>query len=376
MPKRLLFLLFLVLFAASLYIFRAYFVKPIEEPLAIQNFKEGEVSKSSVASPVVVAENLAIPWEIAFLSGGDLLVTERAGFLRRIGLHAQTYTIESVAHVGEGGLLGLALHPRFNENHYLYLYYTVKNGEWFENQVIRYRFVDDRLADPIVIVGHIPAGIYHNGGRIAFGPDGYLYIATGDAGDSQSAQRTDSLAGKILRVVDDGSIPKDNPFGNAVYSYGHRNPQGLAWDDRGRLWATEHGRSGVLSGLDELNVIKKSANYGWPTIEGGEKKEGMESPILQSGTSTTWAPASLAFWNGALYFGGLRGEALYAARVNGMEPMSLQKYFAGTLGRIRVVVAGSDGALYVATSNTDGRGNPREGDDRIIRVSLEALHGE
>jgi glucose/arabinose dehydrogenase len=185
-----------------------------------------------------------------------------------------------VHHAGEGGLLGMALHPRFDEHHWIYLYLTTVSDGGAENRVERYTFENDRLSDKKIIIDKIPGANYHDGGRIAFSPDGYLYITTGDAGKSNLAQATDSLAGKILRVHDDGSIPLDNPFHNAVWSYGHRNSQGLAWDDRGRLWATEHGRSGILSGFDELNLIEKGKNYGWPVIQGDESREGMERPIV------------------------------------------------------------------------------------------------
>jgi glucose/arabinose dehydrogenase len=305
-----------------------------------------------------------------FLPEGDLLVTERPGTLRRIGKDGRVYTIEGVAHTGEGGLLGMALHPRFQENHWLYLYLTTRSNGALTNRVERYRFEGDVLSQREVIIDDIPGASYHDGGRIAFGPDGYLYITTGDAGSPNSAQDITSLAGKILRLEDDGLVPGDNPFGNAVYSYGHRNAQGLAWDGRGRLWATEHGRSGIRSGFDELNLIEKGKNYGWPVIQGDEEKEGMERPIVHSGPNETWAPAGIAFREGALFFGGLRGESLYEARVDDIGEVVLTSHFRGEFGRIRVVVLGPDAALYIATSNTDGRGSPRENDDRLLRVSF------
>lgn len=317
----------------------------------------------------IVAENLAIPWEIAFLPDGDLLVTERPGTLKRIGKEGRVYDIEGVEHVGEGGLLGMTLHPQFQENRWLYLYLTTKDESGLINRVDRYRFENDHLSEKKTIIDKIPGAAYHDGGRIVFGPDGYLYITTGDASRSNLAQDIDSLAGKILRLKDDGLIPPDNPFGNAVYSYGHRNPQGLAWDNKGRLWATEHGRSGILSGLDELNLIEKGKNYGWPVIQGDETRAGMELPVAQSGPDATWAPAGVAFLNGSLFFGGLRGESLYEAKILNENKVSLRVYFQQEFGRIRAVALGPDGYIYIATSNTDGRGEPRLNDDKIIKIN-------
>ncbi|MBI5155952.1 PQQ-dependent sugar dehydrogenase [Candidatus Peregrinibacteria bacterium] len=331
-------------------------------------------SSSSVATTQtteVVAANLQIPWDVAFLPSGDMLVTQRGGTLLRIGSGQKQYTIDGVRHIGEGGLLGIALHPDFGNNQWIYLYLTTQNGGAISNRVERYRFQNDALTDRTEILTGIPGSIYHDGGRIAFGPDDLLFVTTGDAGNSRAAQDTASLAGKILRIHDDGSVPSDNPFGNAVYSYGHRNPQGLAWDSSGRLWSTEHGRSGVQSGYDELNLIVKGGNYGWPEIEGDGTRDGMIVPVLHSGPSVTWAPASALFLDGSIFFGGLRGEALYEAVLpydEGKKP-ELRTLFSGTFGRIRTVTAGPDGSLYFTTSNRDGRGSPAADDDRIVRLA-------
>ena len=196
-----------------------------------------------------------------------------------------------------------------------------------------------------------------------------LYITTGDAGKSSLAQDKNSLAGKILRVRDDGSIPDENPFGNEVYSYGHRNPQGLTWDDDGNLWSTEHGRSGALSGLDELNLIRPGENYGWPTIQGDEKRFDMNTPIINSGPDVTWAPASALYWDGSIFFGGLRGETLYEAQLQNGIIVGLKSHFKKEFGRIRTVALGPDGMFYITTSNRDGRGTVRDGDDKIIRLN-------
>ncbi|OGY59879.1 MAG: glucose sorbosone dehydrogenase, partial [Candidatus Colwellbacteria bacterium RIFCSPLOWO2_01_FULL_48_10] len=260
------------------------------------------------------------------------------------------------------------------ENKFLYIYLSSPGiDEPTQNSVVRYKLTADKLSDKKVIISGIPGAIYHDGGRMEFGPDGMLYVTTGDATTPALAQNPESLAGKILRLNDDGSIPKDNPFGTAVYSYGHRNPQGLAWDASGKLWETEHGRSGALSGLDELNLIKKGANYGWPEIEGDKAKSSMTIPALHSGPDVTWAPASLAYLDGYLYFGGLRGESLYRAKVDREKISGYQAFFKGEFGRIRTVRVGPDGMLYLTTSNRDGRGAPKANDDKIIRIDPSGL---
>lgn len=317
-----------------------------------------------------VATGLEVPWSLAFLPDGSMLVTERAGRLVHLadGERRADVTVPGVRQVGESGLMGLALHPRFAENGWLYVALTTVGSAGLENRVMRYRWTGTALLEPRVIVERIPAAMFHDGGRVAFGPEGYLYVTTGDATDADDAQERASLAGKILRVTDDGATPPDNPFGTLVYSWGHRNPQGLAWDGRGRLWSTEHGRSGARTGLDELNLIEPGRNYGWPLVEGDAARRGVEPPILHSGPDQTWAPAGAAYLDGSVFFGGLRGEALYEARLTD-GPASLRVHFYGDVGRIRAVRLGPDGMLYFATSNRDGRGTVRPGDDRIMRVN-------
>lgn len=316
----------------------------------------------------VVARGLSIPWEIAFLSNGEMLVTERPGNLLRIGKDKKVIPIDGVKHVGEGGLQGMALHPDFEDNNWIYLYFTTQTDAGLINRVERYVLSDDSLTDKIIIIDNIPGAQYHDGGRIEFGPDNKLYIATGDAGDADKAQDPEFLGGKILRINDDGSIPGDNPFGSAVYSYGHRNPQGLAWDSEGNLWSTEHGRSVPLSGYDELNLIKPGANYGWPDYQGDEVDEGITAPAIHSGPDYTWAPAGAVFYNGDILFSGLRGEAIYQYNISQDK---LTTNFFEDFGRIRAIVLGPDNYLYISTSNTDGRGQKREGDDKIIRINLD-----
>ncbi len=324
-------------------------------------------------SPKVIATGLDTPWAIVTLPDGNIMVTERTGNLvvldKVSGAKILNMEIPDVVSRGEGGLMGLALDPRFKDNGYIY--FTAQGQNGITNRVVRYTFKDNELRDPFGIIDGIPAGSNHNGGRIAFGPDGLLYITAGEAGVSTLAQNTKSLGGKILRLNADGTIPKDNPFGNAVYSYGHRNPQGIAWDKDGGLWATEHGRSGVQSGLDEINYIVKGGNYGWPSIEGDKTKDGMITPVINSGPSTTWAPSGLAYKDDHLYFAGLRGQALYEVPI--VRPGVLgtvTTHFKGEYGRLRAVTVDSAGSLLVSTSNRDGRGTPSKDDDRILKIKL------
>ncbi len=199
----------------------------------------------------IIADSLTVPWEVSFLPSGELLVTERPGRILKIAADKKIIEVNGVRDIGEGGLLGLTIHPNYSDNRWIYIYFTVNQNGNVENRIERYALQNSSLSDTKVILSGIPGAANHDGGRISFGPDGKLYATTGDAGNEEFSQDTNSLAGKILRLNDDGSIPEDNPFGNAVYSYGHRNAQGLAWDDSGNLWATEHGSSGY----DELNLI-------------------------------------------------------------------------------------------------------------------------
>ncbi len=342
----------------------------------------GQSVAEDVPDVETVAENLSIPWDIGFLPDGRMLVTERAG--RMLMLDGQggrkEIAIPGVAaHArGEGGLLGIAIHPDFGTEGFVYLYISEDRNGRIENAVWQFWFSNDALMTPAPILAGIPGAAFHGGGRIEFGPpascqsgrpDCMLYVATGDASSASLAQDVNSLAGKILRVDARGEIPAGNPFGTSIYSYGHRNPQGLAWDSAGRLWSTEHGRSGAASGLDELNLIVPGGNYGWPAIEGDGAREGMISPAVHSGPSITWAPASALYWDGSIFFGGLRGQALYEAVLEGESVREVREHFKGEFGRIRTVRLGPDGMLYLTTSNTDGRGGGGHGDDRIIRIN-------
>lgn len=326
----------------------------------------------------VVAEGLDTPWAMAFLPRGGALITERKGTVRLITAAGELLTSPIgqiiVREVGESGLHGIALHPDFNENSLVYLYYTYEeSGSNSLNRVARFTFDGARLSNEEIIVDKIPGAPNHDGGRIKFGPDKLLYITTGDAQEPSLAQDKNSLAGKVLRVTEGGAPAPGNPFGNRVYSLGHRNPQGMVWDSNGTLWETEHGPSGAESGNDEFNKIEPGKNYGWPDIRGRETKAGMVVPILESGRSDTWAPAALAYINGKFYFAGLRGSALYeVSEVTSANP-KFRVLFKGEYGRLREVIAGPDGMLYVTTSNRDGRGIPKVGDDKVLRINPAKL---
>jgi glucose/arabinose dehydrogenase len=343
--------------------------KAVQSVIPVSPEKGPVKIEEGVTSPdiEIVAQNLDIPWEIAFLPSGEMLVTERPGKLLKIGQDKTVIEVSGVRHVGEGGLLGLALHPDFANNQLIYLYLTSGDGGQIVNRVERYRLEGSSLSDRVVILEGIEGASNHDGGRLKFGPDGYLYVTTGDAQEPNSAQDTNSLNGKILRITSEGGIPSDNPYGTAVYSYGHRNVQGITWDSGGRLWATEHGRSGVQSGLDELNLIESGKNYGWPEIQGDETQSGMVRPIIHSGASETWAPSGAEFLDGSIFFAGLRGETLYQAKLSEGSVSILVKHFQNQYGRLRTVKLGTDGFIYILTNNRDGRGQVNPGDDKIIR---------
>lgn len=327
----------------------------------------------------VIAKDLQIPWSIAFLPDNSAVFTERNGLLRSLdskGKLVKTPVAEiPVSAEGEGGLLGVTVHPDFEKNNFIYLYYTYKKGSSTLNKVEGYRLAGKKLADKKVIIDEIPGGVVHNGGRIKFGPDNKLYITTGDAQKPDSAQDIDSTAGKILRVNDDGGIPENNPFsGNPVYSYGHRNVQGIAWHpETQQLFATEHGPDAN----DEVNRIVKGGNYGWPEVKGTSKSDKFINPILSSGKDT-WAPSGADFYKGPavkfkdnLFFAALRGTHLQRIAISPDDKVtSDEELLKNKFGRLRDVVFGPDNAIYLLTSNRDGRGIPVPSDDRIIKVTF------
>lgn len=317
----------------------------------------------------VIAKNLVVPWSIDFLPDGRIIFTERGGRINIIEEeNGKVITVAEidVAAVGEGGLLGIAVDPDFDDNNFVYVYYTYKdNGLW--NKVVRFRMTDSDLLEYTIILDKIPGAINHNGGRIKFGPDGKLYITTGDALEPKMAQDVNSLAGKILRINKDGSIPADNPFRNAVYSYGHRNPQGLAWHPvTDELYSTEHGA--VRN--DEINIIKPGKNYGWPIVE-CESKD-YQSPI-KCYKDFTLAPSGASFYDNDLYIAGLRGKQLRKIILDkDYKTVLEEKEIITDLGRIRDSVE-RDGYLYITTSNRDGRGIPKLGDDKIIKINSKFI---
>jgi len=334
--------------------------------------------------PRTVAAGLDTPWEIRFLPGGDLLVTERRGTLLRLSPRegeparvVERHDLPGIRETGEGGLMGMALHPGYPDPPWIYLCHTAGDGD-LVNRVVRFKLVDGTLSGRHVVLDGMAAASIHDGCRLEFGPDGHLFVTMGDAGRSDVAQDREHPNGKIHRLAPDGGVPPGNPFGATVWSWGHRNPQGLAFDDRGRLWSTEHGPSGLRSGRDEVNLVRPGQDYGWPEITGDETGREMVVPVLHSGADT-WAPAGLAHRDGRLFFGALAGRSLYELRgaASRRDPdatgVRLLRHFAGELGRIRAVRIGPDGQLYFGTSNRDGRGRPGERDDRIFRIDPAQL---
>lgn len=334
-------------------------------------------------------DNLRIPWSLIFMPDGRALVSERPGNIKLIRngkLSEKLYAKIEVAHIGEGGLMGLALHPLFPKEPYIYAMHTYKQGDILYNRVVRLKDYDNEGRIDRVIIDNIPGGKFHNGGRIAFGPDGMLYITTGEIFDAELAQDLKSLGGKILRVTPEGSIPNDNPFKESpVYSYGHRNPQGICWHPgTNKLYEAEHGPSGEFGRFahDEINIIVKGGNYGWPKVIGAGGSKLFIDPIVVWKNATP--PSGITFYKGDLmrhlkgnlFIATLRSESLIRINLesSGEKITRIERWFAsdsrkGKYGRIRDVIEGPDGALYFLTSNTDGRGSPSPGDDRIYRIA-------
>jgi len=310
----------------------------------------------------IVVEDLDTVWAIDFLPNGNMIFTERPGRVSVYDFNTEEKAVVGnldVTEISESGLLGIAVDLEFEHNYYVYLYYTYDKDGVIKNRVSRFTLLY-ALLNETVLLDDIPAARFHDGGRIRFGPDERLYITTGDATVPSSAQNINSIAGKILRMGKDGSVPEDNPFENYVWSYGHRNPQGLAWND-GVLYEAEHGPTRN----DEINIIVKGENYGWPRqcTETGD----FTNPI-RCFTEFTLAPGGITFYKGDLYIAGLRGNQIRKLILEDGKVLKEEKLFDG-LGRIREVTAHDD-YLYIATSNRDGRGVPRTGDDKIIRVKI------
>lgn len=337
-----------------------------------------------------VATGLQVPWGFAWLPNGDMLVTERPGRVRIIEkgkLRTEpVFTVPDVEPSSESGLMDISVHPEFEKNKFVYLAYAY-NKDGKRDKVVRYKFDGGKLIEPKIIIEDMPSAPNHAGMRARFGPDKKFYITVGDATDWNLAQDNMSLAGKTLRLNDDGSIPTDNPFVGKqgyraeIFSTGHRNAQGLAWQPgSGLMFQTEHGPSsfeGRGSGADEVNIVERGKNYGWPTIWGTKTQAGLEAPLLEY--SPACAPASGAFYNGDkfaafkgnFFFGCLRGTRIIRVVFDGRKVVKQEDLLSKTFGRIREIAEGPDGYIYFSTSNRDGRGSPAADDDRIMRIVPE-----
>ncbi|WP_407549790.1 PQQ-dependent sugar dehydrogenase [Streptomyces sp. Pv4-95] len=333
-------------------------------------------AKGSVKVTATLTTGLESPWGVAPLPGGDLLVASRdTGKIVKVaadgGKKTELGSVPGVDPGGEGGLLGIAVSSTFGADHQVYAYFTTAS----DNRIARMIYDEKRpagnqLGAPDTLFKGIPKGQIHNGGRIAFGPDKMLYAGTGETGDTGLAQDKDSPAGKILRMTPDGEPAHGNPQADSVvYDYGHRNVQGLAWDGDKRLWASEFGQDT----WDELNLIEPGKNYGWPEVEGkgkGDAGSAFVDPVAQWKTADA-SPSGIAYAKGSIWMAGLRGERLWRIPLDGKKAAAdPQAFLDGEYGRLRTVVAAGDGGLWLVTSNTDGRGDPRKGDDRILHLKV------
>ncbi len=353
----------------------------------IDNSLEDIGNSSSSTVPVEtkveeVASGLFVPWSIVFSTSDRMLVTERNGKVRIIengSLQAQPlHTFANVSQQSEEGLMGMAMDPEYQKNKYLYFCYAGQQGNEMNARVVRLTDQGSSLTDETVILDNIPAAQYHAGCRVKFGPDGKLYVTTGDATDKNIAQDMNSLGGKVLRLNADGSIPSDNPFPNSpVYSLGHRNPQGIDWHPlTGQLFETEHGPSlfDGPAGGDEVNLIEAGKNYGWPIVSHEKSKDGLVDPLIVYTPAV--APASGMFyksstfpqWTNHFFFGGLKGEGIFILHVESGEVVQYEKMAGIDVGRVREITEGPDGSIYFSTSNRDSRGDVNPGDDKIFRV--------
>ncbi len=313
-----------------------------------------------------LAEDLEVPWAME-IHEGTIYMTDREGHILewKDGLieEFELQTSSEIASEGEGGLLGFVLTADFEDSSEGYAYYTFEGESGtLQNRVISITKENDEWVETDILLDDIPGSVIHNGGRIAVGPDDLLYVTTGDSDEPSLAQDENSLAGKILRMTFDGDVPEDNPIDNSyVYSFGHRNPQGLSWNDEGELYSSEHGSTAK----DEINLIKPMTNYGWPVIKGENSEEGLQTPLIHSGEET-WAPSGIAFWEDNLLVATLRGESLYFFD---QTENQMKVVFEGE-GRLRDVKV-EEKKIYLLTNNTDGRGTPRNNDDRLLRLTLK-----
>ncbi|MFI1394772.1 PQQ-dependent sugar dehydrogenase [Streptomyces sp. NPDC020681] len=334
----------------------------------------GPPAKGSVKVVSTLTEGLKSPWGVAALPDGDLLVASRdEGTITRIdaenGKKTEIGSVPGVSPGGEGGLLGLAISPDFASDRQVYAYFTTES----DNRIARMLYDEQKpagqqLGAPDTILRDIPKGVIHNGGRIAFGPDKMLYAGTGETGDTGLAQDRKSLGGKILRMTPDGQPVHGNPDADSiVYSWGHRNVQGLAWDSEKRLWAAEFGQNT----WDELNLIEPGKNYGWPQVEGKGGKSGFVDPVAQWTTAEA-SPSGIAYAAGSIWMAGLRGERLWRIPLSGTAPLAEpQSFLADKHGRLRTVLSAGGSKLWLVTSETDNRGTPESGDDKILELEVK-----
>ncbi|GAA4610743.1 PQQ-dependent sugar dehydrogenase [Actinoallomurus liliacearum] len=331
--------------------------------------KTGASSGGGVPSTITtVSSGWTIPWGMSWLPDGSALITERDSFkvfkLTQSGTKTQVGTVPNAMTTdGEGGLLGIAVSPNWNNDHYVYIMHTASEG----NRIVRMTYDGSSLSGYTVLVQGIKKNRYHNGGRLKFGPDGYLYATTGEAQTPDLAQDKTSLNGKILRMTTDGKPAPGNPFGTLVYSYGHRNPQGITWDPQGRLWEAEFGNSKY----DEVNLIEPGKNYGWPTCEGKCSTSGMTNPKVQWSVSQA-SPSDITYADGALYVAALKGQRLWRVPVDGTTTGTPAAYYVNTYGRLRTVetIPGKN-ALWLSTTNCDNNGNQADGSDKVFRIDLK-----
>ncbi|KND42419.1 MULTISPECIES: PQQ-dependent sugar dehydrogenase [Streptomyces] len=331
-------------------------------------------AKGSVKVVRTVTEDLDTPWGLAPLPEGGLLVSSRDdATISRIDEESGEKTVlgevPGVAPAGEGGLLGLAVSPEYASDHMIYAYFTSAS----DNRIVRMLYdpekpAGEQLGAPDTILRGIPKGTNHNGGRLAFGPDQMLYASTGERYEGPLAQDKDSLGGKILRMTPEGLPAPGNPFDDSVvYSYGHRNVQGLAWDAKQRLWASEFGQNT----WDELNQIRPGGNYGWPEVEGKGGKSGYVDPVAVWRTDEA-SPSGIAIAEGSVWMAGLKGRRLWRVPLDGTKTAAApQAFLEGDHGRLRTVVSAGGDRLWLVTSETDGRGSPQDGDDKILELRVK-----
>ncbi|MCB9802352.1 MAG: PQQ-dependent sugar dehydrogenase [Pseudomonadales bacterium] len=399
--KRLLFILFLIiLIVAGVWLYRYLAVgqsndalSPLPSPDVTLSTPDSPSATSSgerltsVAAEYsweVVAKNLTVPWSVVFIPDETetILVAERPGSIRAIrgGSVSEPLITLPVTSESESGLMGMTIDPDFTQNSMLYACYTYQDGENLRNRIVSLRYSAESLTIERTLLENAPAAMYHSGCELGFGPDGMLYASFGDAREKTLAQDTTSLAGKIIRITADGSIPSDNPDSTSpVWSYGHRNPQGFDWTSLGQMYSVEHGPSGNDGPLggDELNHIVKGENYGWPVVSHTSSQNGMRDPLLVFTPAV--APASLIIYTGDVYaelkdevlFANLKGSQIIKATLELDNPDSVVEHatlLTPAVGRLREIVQGPDGFIYVTTSNTDGRGEASSSDDMLLKL--------